>query len=400
MPMKLKDIITGLQAVADERGAEPWDKVGLHLGDPNRSVGRGLLCIDLTQAVVAEAIQKRCELVVAYHPPIFRPLERLTADGPWTQRRILMAVQAGLAVYSPHTALDAAVGGVCDWLCDVIADGAEDSTRRPIAPKFIESKAKSTFKIVVFVPEAEEVALRQAMSRAGAGTGGGVGGGVGGEVRYRECSFSSSGIGGFLPLDGANPAVGRVGERTEVAERRLEMLVPADRLSAVAAAIHAAHPYEEPAFDVLRREQVPPVDHPDGNHAVGAGRVLSLAEPITAAQLAARFTPALFPEAIVKLGSRPTGPITSVAVCPGSGGGLFESVEADAYVTGEMQHHACLDLVERGKTVILLGHTASERPYLPVYRDRLDTAFARGDHPGAQWLISEADRAPLTLRDA
>ena len=384
MAMKLEQVLAGLRDVAPEALAEPWDKAGLHLGDPQQEVGRGLVCIDLTEAVVAEAVEDGSALVVAYHPPIFQPLERLTADGPWTQRRILAAARAGVAVYSPHTALDAVRGGVCDWLCDVIADGG-GGTRQPITPRYRDQTPPQNFKLVVFVPEADEAALRQALADAGAG-------GLG---HYRECSFSVAGTGGFRPVAGANPAVGRVGRREEVAERRLEMLVPAAALAAVVAALREAHPYEEPAFDVFRLEPLPSPDATGNAPAEGAGRILHLEQPLPPADLAARFTAEQFPEAVVKLGHLTDAPLRRIAVCPGSGGSLFEAVDADAYVTGEMQHHQTLDLIQRGKTVVLLGHTASERPYLPVYANMLRETLG----PTVTWTVSKADRAPLRLMD-
>ncbi|MEM7627107.1 MAG: Nif3-like dinuclear metal center hexameric protein [Planctomycetota bacterium] len=373
MATKLTEVLEGLRQIAPEWLAESWDKVGLHMGDPDQDVTSGLLCIDLTEAVVAEAVEQGCELVVAYHPPIFRPLERLTDDGPWTQRRILAAARANLAVYSPHTALDAAEHGVCDWMCSYIADSNGQGV--PIAPK---ARGRDEFKLVVFVPETHEVAVREAMAAAGAG-------GIG---NYRECSFSAPGVGGFRPVDGANPAVGEVGQRAEVAERRLEMLVPGPRLAAVLLELRGVHPYEEPAYDLFRLEPEPDVGH----EAVGAGRLLTLTQPIGPDELADGL--AELPETVIKVGHQGVERIKTVAVCPGAGGSLFEGVDADAYVTGEMQHHQVLDLVERGRVVVLLGHTASERPYLPVYRALIERTPAGA----VEWRVSEADQAPLALR--
>ncbi len=189
--------------------------------------------------------------------------------------------------------------------------------------------------------------------------------GAGEQGRYDRCSFESAGTGGFRPLDGADAAIGTVGERAEVAERRLEVLVPAGRLDAVRAALRAAHPYEEPAFDVLRLEQEPvPLEEQPG-----AGRLLSLDEPVPLAALADRLRAAL--GVPLKVGGDDGLLVRTVALCPGSGGKLFEGVEADAYVTGEMQHHQCLDLVQRGRAVVLGGHTHTERPHLPVYLERI-----------------------------
>lgn len=389
MATKLHAVLDGLRQIAPEWLAESWDKVGLHLGDPQQDVTRGLLCIDLTEAVVAEAVEHGCELIVAYHPPIFHPLDRLTADGPWTQRRIRAAVRANIAVYSPHTALDAAEHGVCEWMCGLIYDSNGDGV--PIAPK---TKPRDEYKLVVFVPEAHEAAVRDAMSAAGAG-------GIG---NYRACSFSTPGTGGFRPVEGASPAVGEVGKRTEVAERRLEMLVPGSKLAGVLLELRGTHPYEEPAYDLFRLEPEPDVYY----EAVGAGRLLALSSPITPDELASGF--ADLTEAVVKVGHHGVKQIKTVAVCPGAGGSLFDNVEAsggaDAYVTGEMQHHQTLDLVQRGKVVVLLGHTASERPYLPVYRRLIEQSVpgagyastSEGGGGAVAWRVSTADRAPLALR--
>ncbi|MEM1107368.1 MAG: Nif3-like dinuclear metal center hexameric protein [Planctomycetota bacterium] len=373
--MKLSQVISGLRGVAPEALAEPWDKVGLHLGDPEQAVSKGLLCIDLTEAVVAEAVKKGCELIVAYHPPIFQPLTGLTDDGPWTQRRVLAAARANLAVYSPHTALDAVRGGVCDWMCRLIAGDDANAQARPIS---VEASMRDEFKVVVFVPEQHEVAVREVMAWAGAG-------GIG---HYRECSFSTPGTGGFRPVAGANPAVGKIGRREEVAERRLEMIVPGARLPEVLSELRRAHPYEQPAYDVFKLEPEPVVPQ----EQAGAGRVLDLPSAISPEALADSFMS--LPEATIKLGHRGVKRIKTIAVCPGAGGSLFEGVDADAYVTGEMQHHQALDLVQCGKVVVLLGHTASERPYLPVYRRLIQKTAAKA----VKWTVSRADRAPVALR--
>ncbi|BAM03506.1 Nif3-like dinuclear metal center hexameric protein [Phycisphaera mikurensis] len=370
--MRLDDLITALAGIAPEANAGSWDRVGLQVGDPAADVAAGMLCIDLTPAVAAEAAAAGCGLVVAYHPPVFEPLRSLRADAGWAQRRVWDCVHAHLAVYSPHTALDAVRGGVCDWLAERCGAGVSV----PLEPAAAAGGAAAGgYKLVVFVPAEAEAALRSALWAAGAGAQG----------RYDRCWFSSAGEGGFRPLEGAEPAIGAVGEQATVAERRVEVLVPGTRLSAVLAALRAAHPYEEPAFDLLRREPEPadPATQP------GAGRLLTLAEPATLAELAGRVGRAL--GVPLKVGGDPGLRVGTVAACPGSGGKLFEGVDADLYLTGEMQHHQALDLVQRGRGVVLGGHTNTERPYLPVYREKI-RATAAG---ALRWEISEADAAPL-----
>jgi len=369
--MKLSELLTVFSEIAPESLAEPWDKVGLHAGSLGQDVMRGLLCIDLTERVIDEAISRGCQLIVAYHPPIFQPLQRLTAEGPWSQTRMVRCVREGLAVYSPHTALDAVRGGMNDWLCEGLGDG----DIRPIDPA---GARRDEYKVVVFVPVDNEAAVRQAMADAGAGWIG----------NYRECSFSAVGEGGFRPIEGANPTIGKVGQREMVAERRMEMIVSGRYLGAVVTALRQAHPYEEPAFDLFKLEPEPvPAEQQQG-----AGRLLALRQSIDARTLADRVKARLGVGHVKLAAPAGSGPVRTVAVCVGAGGKLFESVQADAYVTGEMQHHQALDLAQRGRAVVLAGHTNTERPYLPVYREKLLAAGA-----GIDWFVSEADRAPLAI---
>ncbi len=382
-PVNVQSVMNWFESWAPLTLAEAWDEVGLQVGDASQPVTNGLLCIDLTPAVVDEAIEQRVDLIIAYHPPMFRPASRLTTgpDMPWMQQSLVRLVRAGVAVYSPHTALDAARGGMNDWLCDGIGEGIT----RPIRPTL---PTLQLHKVVVFVPVADQEKVRRAMTQAGAG-------GLG---NYRGCAFTGIGQGGFTPMPGAQPSMGEIGKRESVEEARLEMLVSADVLDQVFNAIRQAHPYEEPAIDVFERLPQPMPD----SKAPGAGRVLTLATPLNPEDVAKRVA-SRCGGGPVKTGrpvGRKDGTVRTVAVCVGSGGKLFEDVHADAYVTGEMQHHQALDLTQRGKLVILAGHTQTERPYLPVLRDRLETASHDPAHGlRSQWRLSAEDRPPLVIRE-
>lgn len=405
--MPLADVLKQIEPLAPLMLAESWDPVGLVVGDEAQVVTRALLCIDLSEAVVAEAVDLGCELIVCYHPPIFKGVSRLT-EATADERRLRRTLEAGLALYAPHTALDAVRGGVCDWLCDGlcgdVADGASDATGSasgipgasstkgnqsvPIAPK---SGRRDEYKVVVYVPEAEEPAVREAMTAAGAG-------GIG---AYRGCSFAAAGTGGFEPQAGANPTVGAVGKREAVNEMRLEMLVPGRALAAVLTAIRATHSYEEPAIDVFRLEvePVPPTE------AAGAGRILTLAEPVSLRTLAERvkqhlgLTPS---SASLRITGHDEQRIQTIAVCPGAGGSLFEAIpngkRPDAFLTGELRHHDILALSAKpspgtpGSAIMLPGHTNTERPYLPVYRDRLVEVCG-----AVEWMVSAVDENPWRM---
>src|SRR3954469_12152258 len=160
--MHLRDLIDALEEIAPTRNAESWDNVGLLAGDPAQPITRVMLTIDYTALVATEARDATCDGVVAYHPPLFHAVKRVTADGPSVL--IHDAIRRGVAIYSPHTALDVAEGGTNDMLADAIGLPAED--RQPL--RLAQTKA-TQYKLVVFVPERELDALSNAMFAAGAG---------------------------------------------------------------------------------------------------------------------------------------------------------------------------------------------------------------------------------------
>lgn len=123
MPRTLADVVAALERIAPPQLAEEWDNVGLLVDRmPPSTVSRALLAIDVTEAVLDEAIATRCDLIVGYHPLVFTPLRRLRHTEP-KERLVLRAIQAGIAIHSPHTALDSARLGLNDWLADGLGPG-------------------------------------------------------------------------------------------------------------------------------------------------------------------------------------------------------------------------------------------------------------------------------------
>ena len=258
MPLPLERTLALLEELAPLRYAQEWDNVGLLLGTLGEgehapSVTRVLLTIDLTEAVLEEARTAQAELVVAYHPPLFRPTKRLDAARP-TSRVLLRAARAGIALYSPHTALDAAPGGMNDWL----AAGLGTGTQAPlIDANVLDPNAE--LKLVTFVPAAHVDGLRTALALAGAGVIG----------DYNFCSSQSPTTGTFLGGDTTKPVVGARGQLETVPEVRLEMVCPKHALGRIARALRGAHPYEEPAWDLYPLAPRPAA-------GFGIGRSLSL----------------------------------------------------------------------------------------------------------------------------
>lgn len=364
---------SAMAAIAPLELAEEWDRVGVLLAGDRAGLRRVLLTIDLTEAVLAEAIALDADGIVAYHPPIFDPIARLD-DRTAKSRTIRGAARAGLFIHSPHTALDAAEGGVNDW----IASGLGEGRVRPILPA-ARSRPGEAFKVATFLPEIAADRVRQALAEAGAGRIG----------EYTHCSFTAPGSGTFLGGEASRPAVGTRGRLERVAELRLEMVCSARLLADAVAAVRAAHPYEEPPIEIHPLAPLP-------DRRVGGGRVLELDTPVTMATLRSRLERHLGVKRVAVAAPAGGRRVSRVAVVAGSGGSLLETILAercDAFVTGELSHHPVLEAVAAGCAVLLAGHTNTERPYLPVLATRLRQAL-----PGLEVRTSRADRDPFSSR--
>ncbi|HZZ41470.1 MAG TPA: Nif3-like dinuclear metal center hexameric protein [Tepidisphaeraceae bacterium] len=362
--MKLNDLVAAMEEIAPTRYAEAWDNVGLLVGDREQRLGKVLLTIDYTEAVAAEGKKLGCDGVVAYHPPIFQGMKRVQSGGV-----IHDAIRRGVGIYSPHTAWDVAEGGTNDFLAGVM--GMEQV--RALKP----AEGKATWcKLVVFVPAGRVEVVSQAMFEAGAGKIG----------NYSECSFRSSGVGTFKGGAGAKPAIGVVGRLEKVEEVRLETVVMLTQVDQVVAAMRRAHPYEMPAFDLVKLEAVP--------EGKGIGRIGMLREAITRDQLCRRLKKGLQLSHLLLAGKN-TGRIRKVAVCAGAGGELLDwaiKEKADVYATGELRHHDVLKAKQSGMDVICTLHSNSERASLHVLARRL-----RGKLPGVKLLVSKVDQDPFRV---
>ncbi len=377
MALSLGRTLTLLEALAPLAYAESWDNVGLLIepeGARSRSVTRALLTVDLTAAVLAEAVSREAELVVAYHPPIFGGLKRVRASRP-SEAVVTQALARGIVVYSPHTALDAAPAGVNDWLAEAVGPGKVT----PLLPAERQG-AVSEYKLVVFVPAENADALRQALAHAGAGTIG----------AYSDCSFSVPGEGTFFGHEGSNPAVGESGKLERVAELRLEMLCPQPALAAVREALEQHHPYEEPAWDLYPLASKPPL-------GFGMGRAVELDRPVAIGDLLLRIKAHLglrwlrLAAAEQHVGGQL---LKRIAVCAGSGGSVFERApNFDLYLTGELRHHDVLAKNAAGSSVVLCDHSNTERGYLPRLAARISLA-AQGQ---IEAVVADTDREPLAV---
>ena len=361
------DIVDAVDRLAPFRSAEPWDNVGLLLGDAAWPVRRVLVCLDVSEAVCREAARRRADLVLAHHPLLFKDVDRLTSETRHG-RLALALLESRRAVIAAHTNLDGAEGGLCDILAGMVG-------LRDLKPLRAEPAGKH-YKVVVFTPPQALDPVRAAAFAAGAGRIG----------NYTECAFAAEGEGTFRPGEGSKPVVGRRGRRESVRELRLEFLVDDRCLSGVLAAVARAHPYEEPAIDVYPLHAAPGPG--------GLGRVGRLAKPMAAGRFADVVRKALGLKAIALAGP-PGRKVRRVAVLTGAGSGLAESVltaGADAYLTGELKHHEVEDLAAAGLAVVLGGHYRTERVPLERWAPRLDRSLK-----GVEVRMSRSERESVQL---
>jgi dinuclear metal center YbgI/SA1388 family protein len=356
--MKLEQIITAAEGMAPLKLAQGWDNVGFLVGNPKRDIKKILVTIDTTNAVVDEAIRFGADLILAYHPIIWDGLKRVTADGATAP--IYKLIQKNIGVYCIHTALDTAAGGVNDALAEILnlADA------KPLGD-FVEDPAGPQYKVITFVPAANVNKVADALYAAGAGAIG----------NYSHCGFMTSGVGTFLPLEGARPAIGKKGRFERVAEVRLETVVPAGKVQQVIAALRKNHPYETPAFEVFR--------HYDVEGKLGLGRFGKLAKPMTMEQILRRIKSVTGAKAAGVIGPQKRV-VKTAAVCAGACSKLIFDVinkDCDLYLTGELKHHQALAAAEAGLTCICLSHTVSERfalkKLVKTLKNRLKTVTIR-----------------------
>jgi len=344
--MKVKDIAEQIEKIVPLELAQDWDNVGLLIGDPEKKVKNILLTIDITKAVLAEAKRLKADLIVSYHPVIWDGLKKITADG--ASGIVYGLARCGVAVFSIHTALDAAIGGVNDGLAEIIgihdAKPIGDYVARPERSRG-DSPIGENYKLVVFVPIKAVNKVSNAVFAAGTGAIG----------NYSHCGFGTEGAGSFLPLKAAKPAIGKKGKLEKVPEIRFETIVPSEKLDYAIAAMKNAHPYETPAFDVFK------LYNPQTKF--GLGRIGKLAKPMRTEQIIRRIKKYTGAKAIGIVGNEKRL-VKTAAVCAGSCGKLINLVIAakpDLYLTGELKHHQALAGKEAGLTCICLSHSVSER---------------------------------------
>jgi len=367
--VKIQTLINELETWAPLSLSESWDASGLQVGDPTRGIESILLSLDITTEVLEEAEALKVQMIVSHHPFLFQPLTSLqthVGKGKMIQRLL----RRDICVYSMHTNLDKAQGGMNDYAAGLL--GLSDISVMIPAPM-----PGSLFKLVTFVPETHEAAVLTALFNAG-------GGKIG---TYEKCAFLVNGEGTFQPTLKSTPYVGEKRHPNHVAERRLEVLFSENTLKKGLTALKETHPYETPAYDVYPLY--------DADTRVGFGRVGQVSPPCSWAAFLENLY-GVFDAQTITITDTLDGPVKTVAVCTGSGASFIPQAArlADVYVTGDIKFHDAQAAQSLGLPVIDCGHFFTEK----IFSDLLEAWLIEKGLGGTLKIFkSTVEKNPLTV---
>lgn len=346
--MRIKEIVQTIEQAAPLALQEDFDNSGLQVGDVNREATGALLCIDVTEDVIDEALSLGCNLIVSHHPPAFRPFRSLTGKN-YVERCMIKAIKHDIALYAAHTNLDNAQGGVNYKLAEIL---------ELQNVKILQPIENALLKLVVTVPSDHAESVRNALFNAGAGHTG----------NYDSCSYNLSGEGTFRARDGAHPYTGEIGRLHFEPEARIETVIPVMKKEEALRALMAIHPYEEPVFDLY------PIANAWTQH--GSGVVGTLPEPVDEQEFLYLLKD-IFNLPAIRHSKIRGGDIRDVALCGGAGAFLISraiAYGADAFVTGEAKYNDFYD-AEGRILLAVVGHYESEIRTKDIFFDLISGKF-------------------------
>ncbi|MFD2725487.1 Nif3-like dinuclear metal center hexameric protein [Hyunsoonleella rubra] len=350
--MIVQDVIDHLEALAPLSYAEDFDNVGLLVGDKNAKLTGVLVTLDTLESVVDEAISEKCNLIVSFHPIVFKGLKKLTGK-TYVERVVIKALKHDIAIYSMHTALDNAFQGVNNMICNQLG-----LTHK----KILIPQSGTIKKLTTYVPKNEAEALRTALFKAGAGDIG----------NYSNCSFNVEGYGTFKGNDESSPTIGNKGETHTEAETKVTVIFAKHLESKILRTLFEAHSYEEVAYEVVTIE--------NKNQQIGMGMVGELTSPLSETEFLS-YLKEKMNTGVIRHSSLLGKTIQKVAVLGGSGSFAISSAKdlgADAFVTADLKYH---DFFTAENRILLtdIGHYESEqftKNLLVAYLKKKITNFA------------------------
>ncbi len=346
--MKIAEIIRHLETFAPPYLQESYDNTGLLTGNDNWECTGIIISLDATEKIVKEAIEKKCNLIVAHHPIIFSGLKKITGRN-YVEKTIITAIKNDIAIYAIHTNLDNVLNGVSGKMADILG---------LINKKILQPKNGLLKKLIVFVPINEMEKVRDAIFAAGAGNIG----------NYSEASFGAEGIGTFKGNENTNPFVGKQGERHEEKELKLEVIFPTWIEKTLLNAMIKSHPYEEVAYDIIPLDNI--------HQQIGSGVIGEFKEPLDEAVFF-QFVKKAFNLTIIRHTPFLEKPVKKVALCGGAGSFLINTAAAsgaDVYLTGDIKYHEFFDANDR-LVVADIGHYESEQYTIDLLFDVLSEKY-------------------------
>ena len=363
LKMKIKEIVSALERFAPLPLQDGFDNAGLQIGLTDAEATGALLCLDVTEAVLDEAIASGCNLIISHHPLIFKGYKSITGKD-YVERCILKAIKNDIVIYSAHTNLDNVPGGVNFKIAEKI--GLKNV-------RILDPKESSLIKLVTFVPSAQAEEVRNALFTAGCGCIG----------NYDSCSYNTEGEGTFRAQEGSHPFCGTVGELHHETEVRIETILPEYKKGEVIRALLSKHPYEEPAYDL----------YPLHNSwaQVGSGIVGELEEPESELEFLKRIKK-IFEVGCLKHNKLTGRLIQKVSLCGGAGAFLIPQAVrsgADVFITGEIKYH---DYFGRETDILLaeIGHYESEQ-----YTKEIFYSIIRDLFPNFALQFSKVNTNPI-----
>lgn len=353
--MRIKQIIAFLEELAPPSYQESYDNAGLITGHPDMEFKGSISCLDSTEEVVDEAIEKGANLIIAHHPIVFKGLKRLNGKN-YIERTIIKAIKNDIAIYAIHTNLDNVRNGVNDEIADRI--GLVKKGRTILMPK-----SKIIQKLETYVPKEHMEGVLEALWRAGAGEIG----------NYGECSFRLEGIGTYKPLADSDPFSGEIGQRSEEAEVKLELIFPSHRASGILRGLNQAHPYEQVAYQVIELQ--------NRHQEVGTGIVGELPSEMDSEAFLKELKSKM-DVPVIKHTALCHSKVKRVAIVGGSGVfalGAAKASGAQIFITGDVKYHEFFDAEE---DIILadIGHYESEQFTQQLLQKSLAEKFPKFAH--------------------
>jgi dinuclear metal center YbgI/SA1388 family protein len=346
--MKINEIISCLESIAPPVYQESYDNAGLLTGSYNWECSGALVSLDATEAVIYEAKAKKCNLIVAHHPIIFKGLKRITGNN-YVEKAIIAAIKNDIAIYAIHTNLDNVLQGVNGRMADKL---------ELVNRKWLTARSATLKKLYVFVPFDYAETVRKAVFDVG-------GGNIG---NYSETSFNTEGTGTFKPGEGTNPFVGKKGERQYEKEIRIEIIFPGHLQKPLLEAMIKAHPYEEVAYDL--------VDLANSNTGIGSGLIGELPDALDEKLFLAKIRD-VFQIPVVRYTKLNNRPVKRVALCGGAGSFLISKAlaqGADFYLSADIKYHEFFDAND-SMVVADIGHFESEQYTVDLLYDILREKF-------------------------